>query len=79
MEYALWHNHGVRAVQKTLQQLHREAKMDPDGTLRLDGNEALDGGGWVVRWWLSSRASPKDPLQGDVNLVGENLGNNTTT
>eukprot|EP00438_Fugacium_kawagutii_P013040 Skav208333 [mRNA] locus=scaffold1961:267572:278686:+ [translate_table: standard] len=40
VEYALWHNHGVRAVQKTLAQLHREAQMDPvDGTLRLDGHE----------------------------------------
>ena len=42
VEYALWHNHGVRVVQRTLKQLKMDATMDADGTLHLDGTEARE-------------------------------------
>ena len=44
LEYALWQTHGVRVVQRTLAQLKQQATMEQDGTLRLDGSEAL--GSW---------------------------------
>ncbi|CAE8585778.1 unnamed protein product [Polarella glacialis] len=37
LEYALWEEHGVKVVRKSLGQLHRELAMDPSsGRLRLD-------------------------------------------
>jgi len=44
LEYALWQTHGVRVVQRTLAQLKQQATMEQDGTLRLDGSEAM--GSW---------------------------------
>ena len=40
VEYALWHNHGIRVIKKTLAQLKRDATLDEHGKLMLGAFEA---------------------------------------
>ncbi len=40
VEYALWHNHGIRVIKKTLAQLKRDATLDEHGRLMLGAFEA---------------------------------------